>query len=202
MDKRTKIILGIVVIVAIIISIILIIYYTTGTSSSGTQEIIGTPLVKTEMETKQESKSPTQETTPNVWLTEHNRIRANVGQKPVIWNQTIANGATNYANTCNFNHSSQSSRTLGNSILGENLASGSPFNNFTDAQMVGMWEAEKQNYTYPQPPNTSATQTTGHYTQMINKNVIGIGCGCANCNNSKFCVCRYDPIQLGNQPPY
>ena len=38
----------------------------------------------------------------NEWITEHNRVRADVGQKPVIWNQNIANDATEYAKKCVF----------------------------------------------------------------------------------------------------
>jgi hypothetical protein len=65
-----------------------------------------------------------------------------------------------------------------------------------------LWEDEKQYYRHPQYPSQGIGGETGHYTQIINKNVTEIGCACANCNGSKLCVCRYDPIQLGNQYPY
>ena len=143
---------------------------------------------------------PQQET--NVWVSEHNRIRSNVGQKPVAWNQTIADGALKHAQICKFEHSQQSSRKLNDIILGENLAFGSPFDKYTDKRMMGIWESEKQYYTHPQFPGHGNGGETGHYTQIVNKNVTEIGCGCANCNNSKMCVCRYNPIQLGNENPY
>ena len=136
------------------------------------------------------------------WITEHNRIRNDVGQKPVSWNQPMANNALNSASKCIFDHSPQSSRTIGNTILCENLAYGSPGKNYDEKKIVGMWESEKQYFKYPQYPSNGTGKETGHYTQIINKNVKEIGCGCFNCGDNKMCVCRYNPIQLGNEYPY
>jgi len=133
--------------------------------------------------------------TKNDWVTEHNRIRADVGQKPVRWNQNIANGATEYAKKCVFQHANQ--RTLG-----ENLAMGSPSSRYDDKTMVKMWESEKKDYKHPSYPRITSPGETGHYTQMVNKNVSEIGCGCSECGKSRMCVCRYDKIQIGNQYPY
>lgn len=138
-----------------------------------------------------------------MWVSGHNSVRAAVGQAPVTWNATIAAGAQAYANQCVFQHSDQSTRTLNGQMLGENLywssSSTTPDNN-----AITSWAAEKQYYTYPQGPSQSTTGETGHYTQMINKNVTQIGCGCspACSDGSKICVCRYNPIQLSGQPPY
>lgn len=141
-------------------------------------------------------------TQSNVWVAEHNRIRAAVGQPPVTWNQGMADSAKNYALNCEFKHSDKSQRTLNGTILGENLAYGSPFENYDDKKIMGLWESEKQYYDHPQYPSASSKGETGHYTQIVNKNVKQIGCGCANCDGKKICVCRYDPIQMGNQYPY
>jgi len=138
----------------------------------------------------------------NIWTMEHNRIRADVGQKPVKWNSTIAQGAQDYANKCKMQHSANDDRKLGSVLLGENLSFGSPFTSYDDKRMMGLWESEKQYYKHPQYPSKGTGGETGHYTQIINKNVTEIGCGCANCNNSKMCVCRYNPIQNGSQYPY
>lgn len=134
-------------------------------------------------------------TTNNDWVTEHNRVRAEVGQKPVKWNQTIANGATEYARRCVFQHANQRD-------LGENLAMGGPAARYDDKTMVKLWESEKKDYRHPSYPRITSPGETGHYTQMINKNVNEIGCGCANCGNSRMCVCRYDKMQYGNAYPY
>lgn len=138
----------------------------------------------------------------NVWVTEHNRLRATLGLPPVTWNQTIASGATQYATGCQFQHSPNSARMYNGTLLGENLALGSPASSYNDLAMMQLWEAEKQYYTYPQGPSESTTGQTGHYTQMINKNVTQIGCGCATCGTSRMCVCRYLPIQIAGQAPY
>ena len=148
----------------------------------------------------------------NVWVNSHNRIRSAVHQSPVAWNNTIANGATQYAerlaqsNNCQLIHSSQNERKLGNIMLGENLAMGSPASAYDEAKMMGLWEDEKQYYRYPDNVNVQKPrgQEVGHYTQIINKNVKEIGCGCATCGGrgGKVCVCRYNPIQIGNQAPY
>ena len=141
---------------------------------------------------------PKQKPSPNVWITEHNRLRASVNQAPVKWNDVIASGAETYAKNCKFEHSNQATRKLGSTLLGENLGTGSPYNMYDEKKIFGLWEDEKQFYKYPQGPSGE----TGHYTQIINKNVTDIGCGCANCNGSRMCVCRYLPIQYSNQPPY
>lgn len=159
------------------------------------------PSQPIEQPVEPEPSQPSQPT-GNVWVKEHNRIRADVGLGPIAWNDTIAAGAQKHADTCKFEHSPNNQRQFGSKILGENLAYGSPYDGFTDKKMVDMWEDEKAFYTYPQGPSESKKGETGHYTQIVNKNVTEIGCGCAKCGRSKMCVCRYNPIQLGNQPPY
>lgn len=133
-----------------------------------------------------------------LWLNEHNRVRNSLGLSSVTWNESLAQDARNYANVCKFEHSPQSSRMVGNTVLGENLAYGSPFSYYDDEKMFALWEEERKFYSHPMNPNSEQ----GHYTQIINKNVTEIGCGCSNCSGNKICVCRYNPIQLGNQAPY
>ena len=138
----------------------------------------------------------------NVWLNEHNRIRAEVGQAPVTWNEEMAKGAKDHANYCQFSHSDKQYRKLGDTTLGENLGFGSPYDLYSDKKMMGLWESEKMHYQHPQYPSQSETGETGHYTQIVNKNVSEIGCACSQCNGSKLCVCRYNPIQMSNEYPY
>ena len=145
--------------------------------------------------------SPAAASDANVWVSEHNIIRADVGQGPVTWDDTIAQSAQNYANMCVWKHDPN------NHTYGENLAIMGPFSSASDKQMAMDWESEKQLYKYPSGPDSQ----TGHYTQIVNKNVTKIGCGCAKCPgsllsssipDSKMCVCRYDYFQLGGKPPY
>lgn len=164
-------------------------------------QIITSTTTPKQQPSKPQSIKPTQKTN-NIWVDEHNRIRADVGLGPIAWNEDIASGAKKHAETCKFEHSSNNERQFGSQILGENLGYGSPYDNFTDKQMIKMWEDEKAHYKHPQKPSESATGVTGHYTQIVNKNVTELGCGCANCGGKKQCVCRYNPIQLGSEPPY
>lgn len=148
----------------------------------------------------------------NEWVTEHNRIRADVGTKPVTWNESLAQGAINYANQCSWGHSSPANRMEGSTLLGENLWMGT-YTAFPDSQSIKSWENEKKDYQYPDSLNThKGNSVIGHYTQIINKNVKEIGCGCVKCDNMttpsgnkknmKMCVCRYNPIQMGSEVPY
>ncbi len=137
-----------------------------------------------------------------IWVNEHNRVRSTVNQKPIKWNDGIAKGAQGHANKCQFQHSQPTDRTMGKVVLGENLGYASPYDSHDEKDMVKMWEDEKKNYKFPQFPDSSKDGVTGHYTQIINKNVTEIGCGCSKCDKAKLCVCRYNPIQLGNKPPY
>lgn len=134
----------------------------------------------------------------NNWLDDHNKTREDVNQQPVNWNDIIANGAEAYALKCKFEHSSNNDRMYNGRLLGENLVMGSPYGSWPDQKLFALWESEKQYYNHPQYPDMQ----NGHYTQIVNKNVTDIGCGCAQCNNSKLCVCRYNPIQMANQYPY
>ena len=135
-------------------------------------------------------------------VAEHNRVRKNVGQAPIIWNDKLAEGAKVHANKCKFAHSTQGERTVNGVMLGENLAQGGPYDMYSEQALFRLWEDEKKDYVYPQGPGDSKTGVTGHYTQIINAKVVEVGCACTKCDNNKFCVCRYNPIQYGGQPPY
>ncbi len=93
---------------------------------------------------------------------------------------------------------------LGSQLMGENLWIGGPYNPSNDVHAVSAWENEKKDYTYPKTFNDYLNgPMVGHYTQMVNKRVKQIGCGCTQCpNNKKMCVCRYDTIQYGTEIPY
>jgi len=163
---------------------------------------------------------PNVNSSSNIWVDEHNRIRRDVGQPPVGWSANLANSATGYAEVladvegCQLIHDSVRNRTYGYAsegkpygdiVSGENLAFGSPASSYDEEKIMGLWEGEKQYFKPVDKPN----DRTGHYTQIVNKNVKDIGCGCAGCQGKsakgamgKVCVCRYDRVQSGNQPPY
>ncbi|KAK4731052.1 hypothetical protein R3W88_024040 [Solanum pinnatisectum] len=132
---------------------------------------------------------------PQDYLAVHNDARAQVGVGPMSWDAGLASRAQNYANSrtgdCNLIHSG----------AGENLAKGS--GDFTGRAAVQLWVAEKPNYNYGTNQCASG-QVCGHYTQVVWRNSVRLGCGRARCNNGWwFISCNYDPVgNWAGQRPY
>ncbi|KAJ7646605.1 PR-1-like protein [Roridomyces roridus] len=122
------------------------------------------------------------------YLDLHNNERANHGAVALVWNNTLADAAQNWANQCTGTHSGGS---LG--PYGENLSTGT--GNFTISAAVQLWlnEAPQYDPSNPQP---------SHWTQVVWKGTTNLGCAVAECDNlfdfSKFgrtlyYVCEYYP---------
>lgn len=141
---------------------------------------------------------------PKDYVSAHNIIRAQVGVGPVIWNETVAAYAQNYANSrshqnCALKHSY--------GPYGENIAEG--YDNFNITDAVKWWASEKENYIYES--NTCKNNGNGdddgeclHYTQIIWRNSVHIGCARAKCDNGWiFVICSYEPVgNIEDQRPY
>ncbi|ESR35958.1 SCP domain-containing protein [Citrus sinensis] len=133
---------------------------------------------------------------PQDYLDAHNSARAAVYVPNIIWNDTVAAYAQNYSNSriadCNLVHSG--------GPYGENLAKGS--GTFTGTAAVSLWVAEKANYNYS--TNTCAAgKVCGHYTQVVWRNSIRVGCARVQCSNGWwFVTCSYDPPgnYIGQKP--
>ncbi|KAF9587699.1 hypothetical protein IFM89_004531 [Coptis chinensis] len=133
---------------------------------------------------------------PQDYLSPHNAARAQVGVGPMTWDNSVAAFAQNYANrmasSCNLVHSG--------GPYGENLAGSSGDLSATAA--VNLWVGERQFYNY----NTNSCNGGEclHYTQVVWRNSVRLGCGRARCNNGgTFIICNYTP--RGNfigQRPY
>uniref|UniRef100_M1DFN5 PR1 protein n=1 Tax=Solanum tuberosum TaxID=4113 RepID=M1DFN5_SOLTU len=115
----------------------------------------------------------------------------------MTWDNRLAAYAQNYANQrmgdCRMQHSS--------GPYGENLAAAFPALNAGGA--VKMWVDEKQWYHYNS--NTcQADKVCGHYTQVVWRNSVRLGCARVRCNNGwYFITCNYDPPGNWNgQRPY
>lgn len=132
------------------------------------------------------------------FLSPHNDARAQVGVEALVWDDTVAAYAQNYANQrigdCALQHSGGQ--------YGENLFEGY---GITDpvGGAVTAWVNEKQDYDYTS--NTCAEgKVCGHYTQVVWRDSKRLGCAQAQCNNGWiFVICNYDP--RGNyvgQKPY
>ncbi|XP_059313863.1 basic form of pathogenesis-related protein 1-like [Lycium ferocissimum] len=124
---------------------------------------------------------------PQDYLNAHNAARRRVGVGPMKWDNRVAAFAQNYANKrigdCRMQHSG--------GPYGENLAAAFP--QLHAAGAVKMWVDEKQWYNYNS--NTcQAGKVCGHYTQVVWRNSVRLGCARVRCNNGwYFITCNYDP---------
>lgn len=142
----------------------------------------------------------------------HNAVRAQTDGgsggpiPPLDWSIDLASIAQDYAenlavNGCQMIHS--------NNGYGENIAwfSGQ---SATVKQVVELWASEEKCYTYGhfmQDDKCSAScSACGHYTQVVWRSTVEVGCGVAVCSESpheEIWVCNYNPA--GNfigQYPY
>jgi hypothetical protein len=151
----------------------------------------------------------------NMVLAVHNRERAAVGVPPLVWNDTAAAHAKDWAEWnakhgkllhCIFYPNWKDIESCTHHE-GENLASGwahaweivhhtpPPGHNTTVpiAQNVQGWIAEK-NY-FQGRPSATGTTVTGHYLQMISRDTKSVGCGTAtNITSTRDVLsCRYYP---------
>lgn len=136
--------------------------------------------------------------TPQDFLFSHNKARKAFGVGPMVWDNTVAAYAQNYANSrkgdCKLIHSG--------GPYGENLFWGYG-KAYTAIDAVAKWVSEKQWYNYAS--NTCAVgKVCGHYTQVVWRNSTKLGCARVKCNNGAiYIVCNYSP--RGNyrwQRPY
>ena len=124
----------------------------------------------------------------------HNQVRAMIPVPDLTWDPALAATAAAYAAQCMFDHSS----TPG---VGENLAAAAPPGGRSAKSAVDGWADEKADYDYAS--NSCAPGTTcGHYTQMVWKTSLRLGCAVQACSqNSPFdnvtnweiWVCQYSP---------
>ncbi|BAT86962.1 hypothetical protein VIGAN_05029500 [Vigna angularis var. angularis] len=122
------------------------------------------------------------------YLNEHNAARSRVGVANIVWDSTVAAFAQNYANQrrgdCKLIHSG------GGGKYGENLAGSSGDLSGKDA--VKLWVNEKSKYDYNS--NSCVGGECRHYTQVVWRNSVRVGCAKVRCNNGgTFIGCNYDP---------
>ncbi|KAI3774636.1 hypothetical protein L1987_49195 [Smallanthus sonchifolius] len=126
---------------------------------------------------------------PQEYVDAHNSFRKDLGLPPLTWDDTVAEFAKNFAaerkDDCALVHSKPPRK------YGENLAYG-PELNATGA--VFLWGREKAFYDYD--TNTcSPGKRCGHYTQIVWKDTLKVGCDRVMCTNTPMCyvICSYDP---------
>lgn len=125
---------------------------------------------------------------PNDYLNPHNAAREEVGLAHLIWDETLVSYAQNYADR----HISDCELVHSDGPYGENLAWSSGDLNATDA--VTWWVDEKQYYDYSSNSCASGQQC-GHYTQVVWRDSVRVGCAKVTCNDGGGTIigCNYDP---------
>jgi len=133
---------------------------------------------------------------PHDYVNAHNAVRKEVGMGPMTWDATVAKFAESYAHKrkdCALIHSHSKK-------YGENIAWGTGA--FTGLDAVKLWANEKVDYDY-KSNSCRPFKMCGHYTQMVWKNSIRIGCARIKCmNGAWFVTCNYDPPgnYIGEKP--
>ncbi|KAL4182109.1 hypothetical protein AMTRI_Chr12g274280 [Amborella trichopoda] len=131
------------------------------------------------------------------FLVPQNKIRAQVGLPPLKWSTKLANYAKWWANQrrrgCALIHS--------NGKYGENIFWGGG-KSWGPADAVKTWASEKVYYNH-QRNSCQSYEECGHYTQMVWRKSLMVGCARVICNSGDtFITCNYDPPgnYFGEQP--
>ncbi|MCP4744712.1 MAG: hypothetical protein GY874_01020 [Desulfobacteraceae bacterium] len=138
------------------------------------------------------------------FLCAHNEVRNSAqpvpdpALEPMTWDEDLAEIAQDYAEKCIWDHNpDRSENYLG--YVGENLYM-TTSKNSTSATAVQSWGAEIAYYDYD-TNDCESGKTCGHYTQIVWRDTIKVGCGIAFCSsvaqspfvNAYLYVCNYSP---------
>ncbi len=126
-------------------------------------------------------------------LDANNALRAELGLSTFVWSRHLAHTARLWAKHLAAEvHSLVHSHTDG---MGENLAMwSSGFK--TPTGLVGLWADEKAFFLHAQFPNVSKTgdwHAVAHYSQIVWRNTMKVGCGIATDDKNDYLVCEYSP---------
>ncbi|HKO50598.1 MAG TPA: CAP domain-containing protein [Polyangiaceae bacterium] len=138
---------------------------------------------------------------------QHNQARANVNPVPATplpimsWDTKVAAAAQAWADQCNFSH-----YTAG---YGQNLYASAGGGPPSPTAVVTSWVSEVAEYNYS---SNACSGTCGHYTQVVWRSSILVGCGYKACStNTPFgaqfpnwhnVVCNYSPPGNNGSRPY
>ncbi|KAI3849330.1 hypothetical protein MKX03_025836 [Papaver bracteatum] len=133
---------------------------------------------------------------PEDYLAPHNAARAEVNVGPLEWDEHVAAYARDYANR----RAGDCRLTPSSGQYGENLGWG--IRDLRPADAVGMWVNEKRNYDYDS--NSCQGGDCSHYTQVVWRNSVRLGCATMRCNaGGTIAICSYDPPgNVEGQRPY
>jgi pathogenesis-related protein 1 len=143
----------------------------------------------------------------------HNQVRALVQTATPLpalqWDPSLAANAAAWAAMCKnddgspaiMDHSTSQFRSMGQPYyVGENIFASS--GNATAMGAVNSWASEKSNYNYD---SNTCNGTCGHYTQIVWRATLKLGCAKQNCPNIQFpstILCNYGPGGNNGGKPY
>ena len=123
-------------------------------------------------------------------LEAHNQERRQVGVSDLVWDDTMALYAQDWALKLAIDDSRLRHRDTDE--FGENISFFSGYD-FEPALGVQLWNQEKKDYRYSKI-GESGSGASMHYTQVIWENTTRVGCGCAQAKSGNYYfVCNYDP---------
>lgn len=125
-------------------------------------------------------------------LNAHNKYRAKLNIPPLVWSEKLAGNAKVWADRLAAERRVYHSSGTGQ---GENLWMGSS-GGYSLTHMVDTWGREKAFYKNGIFPNVSTSgdwSDVGHYTQMIWRATIAVGCAKSTGGGFDYFVCRYAP---------
>lgn len=127
-------------------------------------------------------------------LTSHNRERHALGLPSLNWNDGLAQRAKLWADhlaaSGKFEHSPN---IPGQPLEGENIWGGTSGAYFPE-DMVGLWVAEKAYFVegvFPANSKTGRVQDVSHYTQLVWRRTVSVGCAMSEGGQEEIMVCRY-----------
>lgn len=124
----------------------------------------------------------------------HNKVRKDVGTKPLEWSAELASYAQEWADdlaarNCAFEHRSGAKKVKG---YGENIFWGSA-STYTALDASKSWYSEIEKYVHG-PLTYENWYPVGHYTQMVWYNTTHVGIGISTCSNGAvIIVANYNP---------
>ena len=128
-------------------------------------------------------------------LAVHNRERIATGARPLVWDARLAAAAAAYGPALErlgkLAHSPANMRYG----QGENLWMGTR-DAYELEEMAEGWAAEKSLFRpgfFPAVSRSGNWTDVGHYTQMIWKGTIRVGCAVHKARKWDFLICRYSP---------
>ncbi|KAF7352500.1 hypothetical protein MVEN_01214900 [Mycena venus] len=125
----------------------------------------------------------------DVYLAAHNSVRVGHGAVDLVWNDTLADAASSWAQTCQLKHSDGK---LLDTPYGENIVAGT--GDFPITKAMQQFLLDESDY-------DPANPTYNHFTQVVWKSTTQLGCAVASCSGifdpnlglASYYVCLYDP---------